>query len=65
MMCEPCREAGILNADAQRVYDSASKVYLEHRAQEKHGECDIRDCNCEHKTGQWLSNVRHSTSNRH
>lgn len=52
MICPPCREAGHLNADANRVHDTESAEYLRTRAQEKHGECH-GDCGCQHHAGQF------------
>lgn len=53
MICEPCRKAGILNADANRVYDEQSSEYLRTRALEAHGEC--HGCDCQHKVGEWVN----------
>lgn len=53
MICPPCRQAGVLNADANRVYDEASAEYLRARALEKHGECHQGDCLCRHYVGDF------------
>ena len=56
MICDPCREAGKLNADANRVYDPVTIEYLRHRAQEKHGECaDPHTCPCNHQLGDFTN----------
>jgi len=54
MICAPCREAGQLNADANRVYDTESAEYLRNRALEKHGECEYpQSCICQHHVGDF------------
>ena len=54
MICDPCRIAGTLNADANRVYDPESAEYLRTRALEKHGECHYpHTCSCQHHVGDF------------
>jgi hypothetical protein len=56
VICPPCREAGHLNADANRVYDEESAAYLRIRATEKHGECrDPKTCPCRHTLGDFTN----------
>ena len=53
MICPPCREAGHINADANRVYDEASAEYLYTRATVLHGYCEQPEtCSCQHKLGK-------------
>lgn len=54
MICDPCKEAGVINADASRVYDPVSAGYLRLRAAERHGECWYKDCACQHQVGTFL-----------
>jgi len=53
VICEPCQEAGRLNADANRVYDEASAAYLRARASERHDECHQHGCPCCHYVGDF------------
>lgn len=54
MICTPCREGGKLSADANRVCDEESAMYLRARALERHGECEYpHTCGCQHHTGDW------------
>lgn len=53
MICPPCKSAGVLNADAQRVYDDESARVLRFRAQERHGECHQKGCVCSHQVGDF------------
>lgn len=56
MICLPCRVAGRLNADANRVYDDESKRYLTLRALESHGQCaGGTRCDCEHAVGDFTN----------
>lgn len=57
MICTPCRNAGRLNADANRVYDEESQRYLVLRALEAHASCNQR-CDCEHQVGQFRNERR-------
>lgn len=51
MICPPCRRAGQLNADADKVTDEATIEWLHTRALEEHGKCST-DCGCHHAVGR-------------
>lgn len=51
MICANCKEAGHLNADANRAYYPESAKYLRRKAYKLHDQC--QGCVCRHKVGDW------------